>query len=217
RARVPNRGSPLDCKRAGGDPRAILEGLLDLGRSLAVALALLGPLLAGPLAAQNPEPASYPNALAGDQELLCWANTAGTALTVAAEPDDLTLEVVSGLRFCAPTVVTIGTERIKICAAAEQTLTVCEGGRGFEGSAPAAHFRGARVAAPVTAYWFNRLAAEMKAVQDTLGPNLTNVPGVGDNPVGPDSIGTDELDDGTATAAGGALVTVDPADVEQFA
>jgi hypothetical protein len=132
-------------------------------------------LLAVPLLAQNPATAVFPSAVAGDSDLFCWKNSGTTQLNGSINNSTLTVVVDDGSKLCAPGVVTIGSERMKVCSISTNTLTICSGGRGFDGSSAASHSDDAAVAQFVPARWLNQMAAEIKAIQTALGVGLTNV------------------------------------------
>jgi hypothetical protein len=52
---------------------------------------------------------------------------------------------------------------------------VAAGGRGFDGTAAASHAAGVKVSLLIDAWHHNALAAEVTAIQATLGPNLANI------------------------------------------
>jgi hypothetical protein len=138
-------------------------------------LATLSSTWATSLPAQNPVTAVYPSAVAADGDLYCWKNGSVNTLSGAINDSALSIDLTSAANFCAPGVVTIGAERIKICSIASNTLTVCSGGRGFDSSTAASHSSGATVAQYVPARWLNQVAAEIKAIQAALGPSIENV------------------------------------------
>lgn len=132
-------------------------------------------LLAAVGVAQNPITPVYPSAIPTDSEMLCWKNGGITQLNGSINSSTLTVVVDSATNLCAPGVVTVGSERMKVCSIASNTLTICSGGRGFDNSTAASHSDNDVVSAFVPAYQLNRLAAEIKAIATALGVNLTNV------------------------------------------
>lgn len=177
-------------------------------------LALL--LLALPLAAQNPETAAYPSAVASDDELLCWKNGGTTQLNGAINDSTLTVVVDDASNLCAPGVITIDSERMKVASISTNTLTIASGGRGFDGSSAASHSDNAAVSAFVPAYWLNQLAAEVIAIETALGANLSNVGGGGGGDVtASSSFGADNVlirSDGTGKGVQASGITVDDSD-----
>jgi hypothetical protein len=132
-------------------------------------------LLPTALLAQNPNSPVFPSAVVNDQDLLVAKNLASSTLTAAITASDMSIPVVDGSEFTAPLVVAIDDEYIRICSISGNTLTVCTGGRGFDGSTAAAHSAGAEVQGVHAAHHHNQLAAEVKAIETALGANLGNV------------------------------------------
>jgi hypothetical protein len=132
-------------------------------------------LLPAALLAQNPNSPVFPSAVANDQNLLVAKNRASSTLTANISASATSIPVADGSKFTAPLVVAIGNEYIKVCSISGNTLTVCTGGRGFDGSTAAAHSSGAEVRGVYAAHHHNQLAAEVKAIETALGANLGNV------------------------------------------
>lgn len=130
-------------------------------------------LFAISLLAQNPQTAVFPGAVADDEDLLVHSNSAQTTLNGDINDSTLTIVLTSAANFTFPGVITIGTERIKVCSKATNTLTVCTGGRGFEGTSAAAHSSGVTVYGYMTAMQNNQLAAEVKAIEAKLPTGTT--------------------------------------------
>jgi len=138
---------------------------------------IIAALCATVMWAQNPNTAVYPNAVATDTDLLVGENLVQSPLTANITATSTTLPVANAAIFRVPTAVTIDSEIIKICAkdTAANTLTVCSGGRGFDRTTAASHTSGTMVRATIAAHYHNQVAAEIKAIENTLGPNLGNV------------------------------------------
>jgi len=138
---------------------------------------IIAALCAAVLWAQNPNTAVYPNAVVTDTDLLTGENLAQSPLTSDITADATTIPVLNAGIFRVPTAVTIDAEIIKICAknTAANTLIVCSGGRGFDRTTAVSHASGTMVRATIAAHYHNQLAAEIKAIESTLGPNLSNV------------------------------------------
>lgn len=130
-------------------------------------------VLAGVIPGQNPNTAVFPGAVAADTDLLVAANAAQSTLTSSIGTTDTSIPVAA-TPFSTPTVVTIDNEVIKVCSITGNSLNVCSGGRGFHGTA-ASHSSGAAVVAYVDSYYFNQLAAEIKAIEGGLGAGFVNV------------------------------------------
>jgi hypothetical protein len=131
--------------------------------------------LAGLLAAQNPNTAKFPTAIATDQDLLAARDRAASTLTANITELTTAIPVASGALFLNYTSVTIENEQILVCSVAANTLNVCGGGRGFSATTATSHPTGAAVRANITAWHHNQLAAETKAIETALGVNLANV------------------------------------------
>ncbi|MCW5983518.1 MAG: hypothetical protein KIT09_35835 [Bryobacteraceae bacterium] len=117
----------------------------------------------------------FPAELPTWSDILRAKNSAVATLTGPIGPDDLSIPVSNGLAFPAPGAVTIEAEHIRICSVAAGSLTVCPGGRGFDGSQKAAHAAGKLVDGRVLARHHEQLGAEVIALAESLGPELQNV------------------------------------------
>jgi len=82
----------------------------------------------------------------------------------------LSIPVSSTGCFVAPTYATIddtGTrEVVHICSVGVSTLTVCSGGRGQSGTSAATHASGKSIKIVINDAFHNKLAAEIKAIED---------------------------------------------------
>ena len=133
-------------------------------------------LMLVPTAALLAQPAAkFPSAIASWQDLLRAKNSAVSSLTAAIDSSQLTLPVTNGSVFAAPGAVTIDAEHILICSITTNTLNVCSGGRGFDGSAATAHASGATVEGRILARHHEQGAAEIIAIETQLGTNLSGV------------------------------------------
>jgi len=121
--------------------------------------------------------AKFPASVAADADLLKAYDRAASVLASGIDDSTLSIPVTDGSSFAGATnfSVTIDNERILIASVSGNTLTVASGGRGFSGSAPASHTIGAPVRATITAWHHNALASEIKAIEQALGPSLSNV------------------------------------------
>lgn len=122
--------------------------------------------------------ATFPDEVATTSDLLAAANRASSTLSSTVNSSTLTIPVTSGTTFVAYSIVTIENERIKICTVGGSSLTACSDGRGYDGSTAASHSAGAPVEARVSAYYHNKLAAEIAAIESTLGADLRNTPAI---------------------------------------
>lgn len=129
---------------------------------------LLAVCLASALYGQNPNTAKFPNAIATDQDLTVAKDLSQSTLTSAISSTATTISVADGSKFVGYEVIRIDDEQILICSVNGNTLTVCSGGRGFGGTTAASHSAGRAVRGVIPAYAHNQLAAEVKAIQQSL-------------------------------------------------
>lgn len=146
--------------------------------------------------------AIYPAAIAADSDLMIASNFADTVLTANLLAADTTIHVAATAGFAVPGLVRIDGEIIYISAKTSNTLTVHAGGRGFDSTVAADHLGSVtHVTQPIVAWNVNQLAAEVKAIESTLGIALANVPAGAAGPTGPTGATG-------ATGAAGAASTV---------
>lgn len=117
----------------------------------------------------------YPSALATDTDLLIAANNAHSTLAITISSGTTSITLVDGSRFSSSGAFTMEGEIIHYCAKAGAVFTVCASGRGFDGTAAAAHSAGVTVQGLNVAWHHNAVTAEVKAIETTLGINLANV------------------------------------------
>lgn len=123
--------------------------------------------------AQNPKTAVFPSAVASDQTLPPLANYYLSSLNGAITSITLTIVVDNATGFITPGTITIDTEHILICSKVSNTLTVCSGGRGYDGSIASAHADKAAVAGYILAGHFNQAFAEIKSIEAKLPSGAT--------------------------------------------
>jgi hypothetical protein len=122
----------------------------------------------------------FPGALAGAADLLNQKNLSRgetiPSLLVGIFSTDTSFSVLAGQGASLPPndfVVTIDSEIIFV---GTRSGDVCSGlTRGYEGTTAANHAPGSEVNAFITAVAHNQLAAEVGAIESTLGTNLSNV------------------------------------------
>lgn len=125
--------------------------------------------------------AKFPGAVPTKQDLFLANNRAASTLSLAITDSSLTLTVASGSTFTAPGLVTIDNEVISICQVAGNNLTVgysaCPNidGRGFDGTAAAAHLQSRPVQGRIVAWHRNQDAAEIIAIATKLNKELVSV------------------------------------------
>ncbi len=118
--------------------------------------------------------ASYPTAIADDEALGVAKDQAATNLTAALDSSSLTVYVANGSVFAEKQIIYIDSEKMQICTISGNTLTLCSGSRGFDGSVATSHSAGRRVSGEVAAYYHNALREEVQAIETALGANLEN-------------------------------------------
>jgi hypothetical protein len=122
--------------------------------------------------------AVFPAAVATDAQLKVANNLVQTTLKVAIGTTDTILFVNSAAGFTANCLVSIDNEIIAVASVTTSpnaTLNVASGGRGFDGTAAAAHSPGAKISLFIDAWHHNVLSAEVKAIEAALGSNLSNI------------------------------------------
>lgn len=112
--------------------------------------------------------AIFPGAIATNSDLLISGNRYRAVLTATVNASTLTLPVNSLVNVHVPGTVEIGTETVKICGTGTLTLTVCTGGRGFDGTTGASHANGSSVMGTPGDWKHNQLAAEVKALESAV-------------------------------------------------
>lgn len=120
--------------------------------------------------------ARYPSAVAYDDPLKVASNRVSTTLARNAGLGDTLLTVSDASRIVPQMLFTIDSEILSVSAVDYSTsmVTVI---RGFDGTQPACHSAGTTLNANITAWHHNVLAAEITAIEQALGPNLSNVGG----------------------------------------
>lgn len=133
--------------------------------------ALMGALLSVCLSAQT---AKFPDSVATDAHLKLAANRLQTVLRHSVGTGDTAWTVADASRITANMLLTVDSEIVSVTSVAGDVLTVV---RGYDGTTAAPHNTNRSVAAFITAWHHNALAAEVKAIETALGPGLSNVPG----------------------------------------
>lgn len=129
-------------------------------------------VLAASLWAQNETPL-YPNGIINDVSLPVAKDRAETTLASAINSSVTTFTVTSGSLFpTAPAfLVTIDSEQIRVCGNSANTFTVCDGGRGYNGTSAASHSSLRPVRMNYTQKHFNQVAAELKEIEKDIADN----------------------------------------------
>lgn len=138
-------------------------------------------LLASIAFAQNPNTAAFPTTVAGDQTLGVAKRISSSTLSSTINASTLTVAVGSGTQFLQYEIITIDSEEMMVCSISVNTLTICTGARGFNGTTAASHTAGVAVRGTITSWYFNQINAEMKAVQTTLRDRIAQCQDAGIN------------------------------------
>src|SRR5215472_3634692 len=120
----------------------------------------------------------FPAGVATDAQLKVANNLIQTTLRVGCGAPDTILFVTSTAGFIPNSLISIDNEILAIDsvqASPNNTLTVNPMGRGFDGTAAAAHTAGTKVSMFFDAWHHNVLSTEVKAIEAALGPNLGNI------------------------------------------
>ena len=132
--------------------------------------------------AQNPP--DYPTTLPTHDTFTVLANSARDDLNTTITDSETSIILDDASEFFSPGaneagIIKIDSEFIKYCTITSNTLTVCSGGRGFDGTTAAAHNAGATVLGIYASHHHNQLAAELIEVAESLGPvnTVANLPG----------------------------------------
>jgi hypothetical protein len=128
--------------------------------------------------------AKYPSSIVTDGDLGVASNLANTTLAAGITPSATSFTVRSAAGIAANVFLTLSNaEIVKVCGVTGTTIQVGDSscpnidGRGFDGTTATYHSSGGAVRSYPISKNHNQLAAEVKAIQNTLGVNLSNVPG----------------------------------------
>lgn len=113
----------------------------------------------------------FPSRVPTDRDLLIAADRAASRLSSSINGSTLTIPVDSAASFRVPTIVTIESEKVKICSKSGASLIACSDGRGYGGTAAVSHSSTKDVRAQVTEDFHNVVAAEVKALAAEAADN----------------------------------------------
>ncbi len=160
--------------------------------------------------------AQYPNSVVTDSQLMVAKNNLTTTLLSPVGISDTTITVKSTAGFAANMLVTVDKEVMKVCGVSGSNglnigHTSCpnSSGRGFDGTTAASHLNGAPVLVNINAWHHNAVTAEIKAIENSIGPNsLFNVNSYGADPGGTNDSTTaiNNAASAAATAGGGTVL-----------
>jgi hypothetical protein len=152
--------------------------------------------------------AVFPAAVATDSDLLVAADLASTTLTSPINNSTLTVPVANGTKFKIGSVISIESEQILLSGVGSLSLTVAPGGRGYGGTTAASHVSGVDVRNNVVAAYHNQLAGEIKAIEGTIGANLSGLALSGS--ITPASVNFTPRTPGGTLSAGSNTITLAP-------
>lgn len=122
--------------------------------------------------AQNPNTAAFPTTIATDQNLGAAKRISNSTLSASINSSTLTVNVASGAQFLQYEIIRIDSEEMMICSIASNTLTICTGARGYNGTTAASHTSGSTVYGVITSWHHNQMAAEIKAIETRLSTRV---------------------------------------------
>jgi hypothetical protein len=117
--------------------------------------------------------ARFPSGIATDESLKVAANRVQATLVSSIGSGDTLLTVGDASRLVPDMLLSIDSEIVSVTSIAGNVLTVI---RGFDGTFPASHASGRILSAEIDAWHHNVLAAEVQAIEQALGPNLSHLP-----------------------------------------
>jgi hypothetical protein len=118
--------------------------------------------------------AKYPAAIATDQDLAIGLDRQQTQLSATLSDTATSMQVANPAMIVTWSLLSIDNEIVQVIGPPSGSTVPIK--RGFDGTAPAVHLSGAVVAGLVDAYHHNTLVAEVEAIENALGPNLSNLP-----------------------------------------
>lgn len=124
------------------------------------------------LASALAQTTNYPSQLDTDANLYVAGENVTTQLLAAMGIGDSVAVVKSGTGWAVNMIATVDTEQMLVTAVTGNVLTVT---RGYAGTAAAAHAANKVFANLTNAAYHNSIRSAVKAIETTLGPNLSNV------------------------------------------
>ncbi len=129
--------------------------------------------------------AVYPGAVATNSQVLVAADNIQTSNSATQAPTDTVLVVANPSGWLVNMIATVGTPVAGVPGSVEQELVTGIAGnvltvtRAYAGTSAQTHLAGSFVSAYIDACYHQRLSAEIKAIENTLGANLSNIPSSG--------------------------------------
>jgi hypothetical protein len=152
-----------------------LEGSYQVKRYLFLSL-----LICGLAFGQNPNTAAFPGAVSTDQDLGVAKDGAQSTLAASINSSQTTFTLTTSSAFRQYSFITIASEIMQVCSISGTSVTVCS--RGASGTTAASHAAASPVRNNIVAHYHNQLAAEVKAIENLLGPNGVNFTPIGGSP-----------------------------------
>ena len=118
--------------------------------------------------------AAFPGRVATDADLMIAGDRQQTRLALPLNASDTSMTVVDATAIGANNLLTIDAEIVRTTGA--PTGNVVPISRGFDGTTPVVHLASAVVSGFVDAWHHNALTAEVEAIEQALGPNLSAIP-----------------------------------------
>lgn len=118
--------------------------------------------------------AVYPAAIATDSDMILAVDRQQTTLALPLNSTDTSMTVMDPSMIVAYNLLSIDNEIVKTTGPPAGNVVPIA--RGFDGTAPALHLASATVSGFIDAYHHNRLIAEVEAIEQTLGVNLSRIP-----------------------------------------
>lgn len=118
--------------------------------------------------------AAFPGRVATDADLMIAVDRQQTRLASPLDASATSMTVENAAAIGASNLLTIDNEIVKTTGPPVGNVVPIS--RGFDGTTPALHLASATVSGFIDAYHHNALVAEVEAIQQALGPNLSHVP-----------------------------------------
>jgi len=132
-----------------------------------------GSAVAGPFSAGKPA-AVFPGAVVTDMRLAIAVDRLQVRLASPLDTVQTVMTVTDASAIVATMLLSIDNEIVQVTAAPTGVQVPIS--RGFDGTAPALHLASALVSGYIDAWHHNTLVAEVEAIENALGANLSRIP-----------------------------------------
>jgi hypothetical protein len=149
----------------------------------------------------------YPASVVTDASLKVAANRIQASLVGSVGVGDTLLTFADVSRLVPDMLLSLDSEIVSITSISGNVATVV---RGFDGTQPACHSSGTIAAANTVAYHHNALVAEVEAIEQALGPNLSNIGGATGSSILAGSYDFAAQTPGGTLIAGTNVITLNP-------